>query len=60
MKSDSGKLVFTFREAWQVSGLGRDFLLNAIHDGRLRTIRAGRRFLIPRNELERFIQQEAR
>ncbi len=52
------KMVFTFQEAWKASGLGRSYLLEAVHDGRLKVIQAGRAYRVPRAELERFIQAE--
>lgn len=60
IQNDDPKLVFTFREAWKVSGLGRSYLLEAVHDGRLKVIRAGRAYRVPRAELERFIEAETR
>jgi excisionase family DNA binding protein len=53
------KLVLTPREAAKVSGLGRDFVYEALHAGKLRSIRRGRLYLIPRRELERFVEEEA-
>src|SRR5262245_58841324 len=44
------KLVLTPREAARISGLGRDFVYEALHDGRIRSIRRGRNYLIPRSE----------
>jgi len=55
------KLVLGVREAARASGFARDGLYKAIADGRLRVIRrgaAGRRFLIPVAELERFVLSE--
>jgi excisionase family DNA binding protein len=53
------KLVLTPREAARESGLGRDLIYEAIHDGRLPAIRRGRNFLIPRSALPRFVEEEA-
>jgi excisionase family DNA binding protein len=55
----SEKLVVTPREAAQISGLPRDFVYEALRDGRLQAIRRGRNFLIPRRELDRFVEEEA-
>ena len=53
------KLVLTPREAAQTSGLPRDCIYEALHDGRLRSIKRGRNNLIPHRELERFVEEEA-
>jgi excisionase family DNA binding protein len=54
-----GRLVLSVREAARVSGYPRDGLYEAIHDGRIRVIRRGRRIIVPTAELERFVELEA-
>lgn len=48
------------RAAARETGIPRDLLYSAIRDGRLRIIRSGRTALIPRAELQRWIEAEAR
>jgi excisionase family DNA binding protein len=59
LTQEKSTLVLSFREAWHLSGLGRDYLLQALHEGRLHAIRCGRVWRIPRRELELFIEREA-
>jgi len=53
-------LLLSVREAARLLGLGRDSTYQLIREGRLRAVRIGRRLLIPRTELEDFVQREAR
>jgi excisionase family DNA binding protein len=54
-------MLLTVAEAREVSGLPRDLLSRLIRERRIRVIKSGgRRLLIPRIELERFIAREAR
>lgn len=53
------KLVYSFQELWTHSGLGRDYLREAIRSGRLRSIKVGRVYKVPKSELEAFILREA-
>jgi excisionase family DNA binding protein len=51
-------LLLSVREAAQELGLGRDSTYALVREGRLRTVRVGRRVLIPATELEDFIRRE--
>ena len=53
------RLVLTPREAARISGLGRNYVYEALHAGKLHSIKRGRNYLIPRRELERFVEEEA-
>lgn len=50
--------LFTPLEAWEYSGkrIGRDTLYGLLHSGHLKSIRVGRRFVIPRSSLEAFLE----
>jgi excisionase family DNA binding protein len=52
-------LVRGVRESARASGLPRDLLYRAIHDGRLRVLVSGRRILVPVGELAAFVEREA-
>jgi excisionase family DNA binding protein len=52
------RLVIGVREAASSSGLPRDLLYEAIHDGRLPVLRRGRRILVVVAQLERFVERE--
>lgn len=52
-------LLVGVREAARELGIGRDAAYQLVHEGRLRVVRvSGRRLLVPRNELRRFIERE--
>ncbi len=56
------RLLVPVNEAAELLGLGRTRTWMLAREGRLRVVRIGRRTLIPREELERFVrelQQEA-
>lgn len=57
--TEERKLVLTPREAARRSGLPRDYIYEALHDGRLGSIKRGRNYLIPDRELERLVEAEA-
>jgi excisionase family DNA binding protein len=48
-------LAYSIPEAVAISGIGRTLLYAEIGAGRLDAVKAGRRTLIPRTALERFI-----
>jgi excisionase family DNA binding protein len=49
------KLAFSFDEYCQALGIGESLGRRMIADGTIRTIRLGRRLLIPRRALEAFV-----
>jgi excisionase family DNA binding protein len=53
-------LLLGVREAARELGIGRDSAYQLVRDGRLRTVRLGRRQLVPRGELEDFCRREVR
>jgi len=58
--SDASPLLIGVREAAAELGIGRDRAYQLVAEGRLRSLRLGRRVLVPRAELERFVEREAR
>jgi excisionase family DNA binding protein len=52
-------LLVSIREAAAILGLGRDSTYALAHQGRLPCVRVGRRLLVPRSSLARFVEQEA-
>lgn len=52
-------LLLSVRDAARELGIGRDSAYGLVREGRLRSISVGRRILIPRAELERFVEREA-
>jgi excisionase family DNA binding protein len=55
----SEPLLLSVREAAARLGLGRDLTYRLVAEGRLRSLRLGRRVLIPAVELPRFIEAES-
>ncbi len=59
-RSMNQPLVFRgVRAAARGTGLPRDFLYQAIREGRLRVVRSGRTALIPLAEIDRWLRAEA-
>lgn len=54
----SEPLLVTVRQAVPITGMGRDALYRLVAEGRIRTIQVGRKRLIPRTELEAWIERE--
>lgn len=52
-------LLISVRDAARELGIGRDTAYALVREGRLRSISVGRRILVPRAELERFVEREA-
>lgn len=52
-------LLVSVRDAARELGIGRDSAYALVREGRLRSISVGRRILIPRTELEAFVEREA-
>jgi excisionase family DNA binding protein len=53
-------LLVTVREAAALLGLGRDRAYELVRSGRIRCIQVGRKRLVPRSELEAFVERETR
>jgi excisionase family DNA binding protein len=51
------RLLVPVPEAAALLGIGRTRAWQLIYEGRLRAVRIGRRTLIPRTELERFVRE---
>jgi excisionase family DNA binding protein len=51
-------LLVSVREAAQRLGLGRDTTYALVREGRLRSVRVGRKVLVPRTELASFCERE--
>lgn len=51
-------LLLSARDAAKVLGIGRDTCYALVRSGQLRSIRIGRRLLVPRAELEAFCARE--
>lgn len=54
----SEPLLVSVREAARELGVGRDTCYQLAREGRLRTVRVGRRVLVPRSELQSFVERE--
>lgn len=52
-------LLVSVRDAARELGIGRDSAYALVREGRLRSISVGRRILVPRTELEAFVEREA-
>lgn len=52
-------LLVSVRDAARELGIGRDSTYALVREGRLRSISVGRRILVPRTELEAFVEREA-
>ena len=50
------KLLYSINEAIQMLSVGRSVVYELIADGKIRVVKIGRRTLITRDELERFVQ----
>jgi excisionase family DNA binding protein len=51
------RLTLTVKEASQLSGLPRSFIVKNVHSGKLKAIRIGRSFHVKRSHLDRFVQE---
>jgi excisionase family DNA binding protein len=54
---DEGSLVLTVDEAAQILRVSRAFAYELLNRGELPCLRLGRRILVPRRALERFIEE---
>lgn len=55
----TGALLLGVREAAHQLGIGRDATYALIREGRLRSVRVGRKVLVPRMELSAFVERES-
>lgn len=55
---DKDSLTHTVKETSQALGIGLNSTYELIRSNRLRAIRIGRRFIIPRREIEAFLERE--
>jgi excisionase family DNA binding protein len=51
-------LLLGIRQAAPIAGVGRDAMYRLVAEGRIRSVRLGRKRLVPRQELEAWIQRE--
>lgn len=51
-------LLLSVRQAAAELGCGRDACYRLVREGRLRSVRVGRKVLIPRTELAAFVERE--
>ena len=60
MQTQNGKDAYSKVEVAERLGIGYMTIHRLTQDGTIRTVRAGRRVLIPRLELERFLQGDTK
>lgn len=53
------RLTVYVAEAAELLGLGRNTTYDLVRSGRLRSVRVGRRLVIPRSEIDAFLEREA-
>lgn len=53
------KLALGIHEAMEAIGVGRNTMLELVHSGAIRHVRAGRRILIPVSALEAYLEEHA-
>lgn len=58
-ESRTQRLTLDVSEAAALLGLGRNTTYTLVRSGRLRSVRVGRRLVIPRSELDAFLEREA-
>ncbi len=54
---DLQKLAFSPKEVMRITGLGKNTVYQLLETKKLRGMRVGRRWLIPRRALDEFLQQ---
>ncbi len=57
--TEKKRLTLDVVEAAQLLGLGRNTTYTLVRSGRLRSVRIGRRLVIPRSEVDAFLEREA-
>jgi len=50
------RMMLSISEVMEVTGLHRTMIFEELSRGRLRSVRVGRRRLVPRDELERYVE----
>lgn len=58
MSTEPGRPCFTINEAAQYLRISRAFLYKLIHEGRLKTVKIGKRTIVRAAEIERFLDQQ--
>ena len=53
------RLTFSIEEAARALGVGRSLIFTLLKEGQLKSIRVGRRRLIPSGELQAFLDRQA-
>jgi excisionase family DNA binding protein len=53
------KLAFTVEEAADLLSIGRSFFYELLAEGRIGVVRLGRRVIVPKTELQAFLDREA-
>ena len=56
---ETQKITMTVPEAAKKLGLGLNKTWSLVHSGKLRSVRVGRRFIIPHTELADFLERES-
>jgi excisionase family DNA binding protein len=62
MEGDTRKdkrITLDVADAAELLGLGRNTTYDLVRSGRLRSVRVGRRLVIPRSEIDAFLEREA-
>ncbi|UDY35687.1 excisionase family DNA-binding protein [Dermatobacter hominis] len=49
------KMLFSMQEGWESTGLGRTTFLHLVREGRIETVRVGRRRMVTADALEAFV-----
>lgn len=57
-REQSETLLLSVKQAAAALPCGRDEMYRLVHSGRVRSVRLGRKLLIPRSELEAFVERE--
>ncbi len=57
-QAEPHKIALNIMEAAYQLGIGRNKTLELVHSGRLKSVRVGRRIVIPHRELEAFLARE--
>lgn len=58
-ENQTQRLTLDVAEAAKLLGLGRNTTYTLVRSGRLRSVRVGRRLVIPRSEVNAFLEREA-
>ena len=55
---DTGKLTYSVVEAAGVLGIGKDLAYSLVRTGQLRTVRLGRRIIVPRHAIDELLSRQ--